>query len=225
MANLLLVSLAPVAIILGYIYIRDKYDREPIGLLLKTLVAGALITIPIILLESLLQRFTPDASLGSRISAAYTAFVVAAFSEELLKFAALFLIIWNNRNFNEKFDGIVYSVFISLGFAAVENLMYVFGNGFNVGLMRAFLAIPGHAFFGVAMGYYLAFARFGLFYKKRNLFFALAVPIFLHGTYDFILMANEPLGLFVFVPFIIYLWKSGFKRINELSKTKRFKIN
>lgn len=225
MVNLVLVSLAPVAIVLGYIYIRDKYDREPIGLLLKTLVAGALITIPIIFLESLLQYFAPAEILGSRISAAYEAFVVAAFSEELLKFAALYFIIWRNKNFNEKFDGIVYAVFISLGFAAVENLMYVFGHGFNVGLTRAFLAIPGHAFFGVAMGYYLAFARFSIFNKRLNFTLALLIPIVLHGTYDFILMADEPLGLVVFVPFIIYLWKSGFKRINELTKTKRFKIN
>src|SRR5680860_1439985 len=108
--NLILLSLAPVFIILGYIYFRDKYEKEPIRLLLFALLAGAITVIPILFVEQFLSVFTNLFS--GLFSAAWNAFVVAAFSEELFKFIALYLLIWKSPEFNEKFDGIVYAVFI-----------------------------------------------------------------------------------------------------------------
>jgi len=213
--NLLILSLAPVFIIGGYIYFRDKYEKEPIRLLLLALFLGALTVIPILFLESFLESFT---NLFPGISAAaWKAFVVAAFSEELFKYVALYLLIWKSREFNEKFDGIVYAVFVSLGFAAVENILYVTDNGYGTGLMRAVTAVPAHAIFGITMGFYFGMAKF--YPKKENQLKlkALFYPIVLHGIYDFILFTGIEWLIIVFVGFLIFLYFSGLKRIKELS--------
>lgn len=109
--SLLTIAIAPVAIILFYIYFRDKYEKEPIRLLLTALVWGCLITIPIFCIERLLT--IPVSKMSGIASAAYESMVVAGVTEELFKFLAFMLLFWNNRQFNEKFDGIVYATFIS----------------------------------------------------------------------------------------------------------------
>ena len=212
--NLFLLSLAPVLIIITYVYFRDKYDREPWRMLVRALMLGAIISIPVIYVERFLSQFTPSVILWS---AAYSGFVVAGFSEESFKFLALLGLFWNNRNFNEKFDGIVYAVFISLGFAAVENILYVNNGGSGVGLTRAFTAVPAHALFGVLMGYHAGLARFYYRVRVLRLFLALSIPILLHGIYDFILMSGHPYLLFVFIPYVAFLWIFGFRRMHELS--------
>ncbi|RLD59878.1 MAG: PrsW family intramembrane metalloprotease [Bacteroidetes bacterium] len=219
--NLLIIALAPILIILVYVYVRDKYEKEPIGLLIKTLVVGAFTVIPIIFVEKALQA--RGASLTGYSSVAYTAFVVAAFSEEVFKFIALYFLIWKRKEFNEKFDGIVYAVFISLGFAAVENVMYVFQYGHATGIARALTAVPGHALFGVAMGYYFGMAKLSPKNKTKNFLLALIVPIGLHGLYDFILMTEHEYLIVAFIPFLYYLWKSGFKRMKEHSDKSKFR--
>ena len=208
--SLLIIALAPIFIILVYIYVRDKYEKEPIGLLIKALIVGGLTVIPIMIVEGFLQ--TRGAYLTGYPSVAYTAFVVAAFTEETFKFIALYLLIWKNKEFNEKFDGIVYAVFISLGFAAVENVMYVFQYGHATAISRALTAVPGHALFGVAMGYYFGMAKLSPKNKTTNFLLALIVPIGLHGLYDFILMTEHPYLMVAFIPFLYYLWKIGLQK-------------
>jgi len=181
---LLVIALAPVLIILFYIYIRDKYEKEPLSLLIKSLVIGILITIPVIFVESLLSKMWNGES--GIMNAGYRAFVVAGFTEELFKFVALFWLIWKHKEFDEKFDGIVYAVFISLGFAAIENILYVYEYGADIGYLRAFTAVPAHAVFGVVMGFYFALAKFSKKYNSYFLIKALLVPVLLHGFYDFI---------------------------------------
>jgi RsiW-degrading membrane proteinase PrsW (M82 family) len=213
--NLIIIALAPVIIIAIYIYIRDKYEREPLRLLLISLLVGCIITIPVVFIEELLM--VPTKAYKGLVSAVWGGFVVAALTEELFKFIALYLLIWKNRHFNEKFDGIVYACFISLGFAGVENILYVTNGGMSVGITRAFTAIPAHALFGVLMGYQFGLARF--YPKERNwrLFLAVCLPILLHGIYDFILMSDHPYLLFAFIPYLIFLWLFGFRRIRQLS--------
>lgn len=200
-----------------YIYIRDKYDREPIAILLSALLAGAAITFPVIYVENWIEQFGLSFT-HNLSSAAYRAFAVASFTEELFKMMALFLLIWNNRNFNEKFDGIVYAVFISLGFAGIENIMYVFNHGYEVGIVRAFTAVPAHAMFGIAMGYYFGLARFYPERRTKYLFFAFLLPFFLHGIYDFILMSDYNYYFFLFFPFICLLFYLGLKQMKSLSE-------
>jgi RsiW-degrading membrane proteinase PrsW (M82 family) len=221
--DIILIATAPVFIILFYIYYRDKYEHEPIALLIKGLLAGCLAIIPVMFFEYWMQY------LGSQFtglnSAAWNAFMVAALVEEVFKFAAVYFLIWRNPNFNEEFDGIVYAVFVSLGFALVENMMYVFDKdaGFQVGLMRAFTAVPAHAMFGVMMGYRLGLAKFIPRKRAHYLLMAFLVPFFFHGVYDFILMSQKPLLILLFIPFVMYLLWRSIIRMRELVRNSFFK--
>ena len=160
---LLIISLAPVLAIIAFVYFKDKYEKEPFKTLLWAFFIGMIIVIPVVIIEQLLgDYFTQKYGIGdgNLSSAAYNAFIVAAFTEEGFKLLAFMIFIWRNKNFNEKFDGIVYAAIISLGFAAVENVLYVFGNGVGTGILRAFTAVPGHAIFGITMGFFLGLAKF-----------------------------------------------------------------
>jgi len=219
--DVLLASLAPVFIILFYIYFRDRYDKEPLGLLLKALLLGIVVVIPVIFIERLLMNMMPQ---SNKVAAAfYHAFVVAGSTEELFKFLALYLLVWKSPSFNEKFDGIVYAVFVSLGFAGVENVLYVMDGGMQTALMRAITAIPAHAIFGIIMGYYLGIAHMYKELKGPNLARALLVPILLHGIYDFILMVEIGWLLLLYIPYVIVLYIVGMKKMKELSDTSIFK--
>ncbi|PIF05906.1 MAG: PrsW family intramembrane metalloprotease [Draconibacterium sp.] len=213
--DLLILSLAPVFIISVYIYLRDKYDKEPLRLLALALLAGAVIVIPVLVIESFLSNF---ATLFKGLAvAAWNAFVVAAFSEELMKYAALYLLIWNRREFNEKFDGIVYAVYISLGFAAVENILYVTGSGLNTGVVRALTAVPAHAIFGITMGFYFGMAKFYESERSSLKMKALIYPIILHGIYDFILFTGYEWIIIIFIGFLVFLYVWGLKKMKSLS--------
>jgi RsiW-degrading membrane proteinase PrsW (M82 family) len=218
---ILIASLAPVLIILLYIYLRDKYEREPLWLLFKLVVGGALVVIPIALVEQALVAWMPPfRQIGA---AAYHAFVVAGITEEGFKFLVLYLIAWNSRWFNEKFDGIVYAVFVSLGFAAVENIMYVVQSGYQTALVRALTAVPAHALFGVAMGYYFGIARMYEEIRSKYLLKAILVPVILHGIYDFILMVGIGWLLMLFIPYVVYLYMAGMRKIRILSDASIYK--
>lgn len=218
---ILLASLAPVFIILFYIYFRDKYEKEPVGLLIKAVISGMLIVIPVIFAERLLMALMPP--MGKIGSAGYHAFVVAGMCEEVFKFLALYLLVWKSPSFNEKFDGIVYAVFVSLGFAAVENVLYVMDGGIQTAMIRALTAVPAHAIFGITMGYYLGIAHMYDELRKPYLRKAILYPIILHGIYDFILMVEIDLLLLLFVPYVLGLYFWGMKKIRVLSDSSVFK--
>jgi RsiW-degrading membrane proteinase PrsW (M82 family) len=213
--NLIILALAPVFIIAGYIYFRDKYEKEPWPVLLLSLLFGALTVVPISIVEGFLDSFT--LLFNGLFSAAWSAFVVAAFTEELFKYLVLFMLIWKSPEFNEKFDGIVYAVFVSLGFAGVENVLYIIGSGVETGLIRAITAVPAHAIFGITLGFYFGMAKF--YEKERRILKqkALFYPILLHGVYDFILFTGIAWLTIVFVGFVVYLYISGLKRVKDLS--------
>jgi RsiW-degrading membrane proteinase PrsW (M82 family) len=217
----LLASLAPICIILFYIYFRDKYEREPLGLLLKSVVAGMLVVLPILFVERLLMALMP--ALGQIGTAAYHAFVVAGTTEEAFKFLVLYLLIWKSPSFNEQFDGIVYAVFVSLGFAAVENVIYVMEGGMQTAMLRALTAVPAHALFGITMGYYLGIARRYQELRSSYLIRALLYPILLHGIYDFILMVEIDWLLVLFIPYVIGLYVLGMRKMKILSDNSVFK--
>jgi len=219
--SLLFISLAPVFIIAFYVYNRDRNEKEPVSVLIRALFIGALCVLPVLLIEVLLTRLYMGPEGISE--AAYTAFVVAGFTEECIKFLALFLFFWRNRNFNEKFDAIVYAVFIALGFAGIENILYVFQGGYSVGIMRALTAVPAHALFGIMMGYYFGLARFSEKYRGINLFAALTIPFIAHGAYDFLLMGNSQFLMAVFIPVFIFYWITGFRKMKKLSVDSAFR--
>ncbi len=224
MVKLLTAAIAPVLICIFYLYIRDKYEKEPIRLLLVGVFCGILITYPIIEMEEFVTGFLPIT--GRLMEAFFLSFAVASFVEELLKFVVLFFLTWRNDNLNERFDGIVYAVFISLGFAAIENIMYVFSpslGGMETALSRAIFSVPGHALFGVMMGFYFAMAKLERHNRNTMLFLAFAVPFFMHGLYDFILMSGMPYMMVFFIAFVIMLWINGFNKMKKHIESSPFK--
>lgn len=172
-------------------------------MILKGLLVGGLILIPAFFIENALSELAPFS--GAVPGAAYSGFVVAGFTEEFLKYLAVFFIFYRSRQFNERYDGIVYAVSVSLGFAAAENIFYVFSHGLQTGLIRAFTAVPAHAFMGIAMGYYFGLARFFPAKKRQYMAKAFIVPWLLHGIYDFILLSQHPLLLTGFIPLMIFM--------------------
>lgn len=205
-----------------YVYFRDKYEKEPVKLILKGILLGAVIIFPVGLVENYIIVIGKD--FGKISKAAWDGFVVAGATEEAFKYLAVFILIWRNRNFNEKFDGIVYAVSVSLGFAAIENLFYVFSNSnsMQVGLLRAFTAVPGHTIFGIVMGFYLGLARFSITNRRKWLIRAFTIPWLLHGVYDFLLMSGHPVLLIAFIPFLIFMYRHGLQKMKELNNESAF---
>lgn len=190
---ILIPALLPVFIILRYVYTKDKVEREPLGLVLKIFILGAIFALPCIPVESifgnLIRSFFAE---DDRTYALTENIFGVALVEEFFKWLVLMIFIWKNNNFDFRYDGIVYAVTSSLGFAAIENVMYIISYGTGVSIGRAIFAIPGHATFGVFMGYYLSRAKhFKLkqwnFLKFIYLILSLAVSIIIHGIYDFML--------------------------------------
>lgn len=221
--DILIISLGPVAIIAGYIWFRDKYEREPFRMLLLSLLAGALIVLPVLAVENLISCW--GESWEGIAGAAWNAFAVAGVTEESFKYLALYLLIWRSREFNDKYDGIVYGTFISLGFAGIENLLYVLQEGYATGLVRAVTAVPAHAIFGITMGFNFGLAKF--YPKKRSILKvkSLLIPVLLHGIYNFILMTGIEWLWFVFAGFVVFLYISGLKRMKTLSDLSYFRTD
>lgn len=220
MSGSLIIALAPVFIIAFYIYFRDKYEKEPWPLLLKAMFLGVIIAFPVVYAERFMS------SLGSGLSGvldgAWKAFMVAAFCEEGFKLLALYLLIWRSKEFNEKFDGIVYATFVSLGFAGIENILYIIEGGVSTGLVRAFTAVPAHALFGVGMGFFFGMAKFYPKRRKQHLYLSFILPFALHGFYDFILMSGVSWLLLLFIPFIVYMWIAGLRKLKTLNHTSYY---
>nr|WP_317356893.1 PrsW family glutamic-type intramembrane protease [uncultured Tyzzerella sp.] len=221
MGKLIYVCLAPIVIILLTIYIKDKYEKEPIKLALTGTLYGMLSSIPIVFTERYVMSFAPASS--SIYYPFFVSFMVAAFVEEAYKYIILIFLIYKNNNYNEPFDGILYAVYISLGFATIENILYVFNpilGGIYTGIARAIFSIPAHAMFGIYMGYYLSREKF---FNKKIKIFSLIVPIFIHGIYDLLLFTNIKYSNIFFIMFFVYITIVSLKRVKYYIKISPFK--
>ncbi|MDF2949106.1 MAG: PrsW family intrarane metalloprotease [Sedimentibacter sp.] len=214
--NLFITAVTP-GIALGLIiYWFDRHDREPIRMLLKVFILGIISVIPTVIVENLLMNFN---IFGGILGAGYTAFIVAGLVEEYMKRQVVIKQVYYNPVFNEKLDGIVYCVMSALGFATIENIMYVvfrFPDVESIGLYRALLSVPAHMLFAITMGYYLSLSKFASTPEESNYFYkkSLTVPVILHGIFDFILMSGIELLMLLFIPFVIYLWVTNLKKLN-----------
>jgi RsiW-degrading membrane proteinase PrsW (M82 family) len=153
-------------------------------------------------------------------------FVVVALSEEGFKYLLLKLRTWKSPHFNCRFDGVVYAVFMSLGFALWENIAYVLEYGFATAVARALTAVPGHACFGVFMGVWygeakhLDLAGYPEESKKARRK-ALWIPILLHGAYDFIASLQSDWMIILFLGFVIWMFRAAVKMIRKSSAEDR----
>lgn len=191
---LLAIAMAPGVAIGVYIYLKDHHEKEPISLLIKSFFYGVFSTFVTLFISSIISQFVTINELDVS-EQAVNAFVIVALVEEFSKFIFVRGILYRNKNFNEPFDGIVYAVMVSMGFATFENIFYVAEGGLSVALTRMFTAVPAHATFGILMGYFLGKAKFE-HKKSYYAFHALGIAILFHGAYDY----------FLFISFVPGIW-------------------
>ena len=220
-----LAAVLPACFLLRYIYQHDTVEKEPAPLLISLLGMGCLAALSSAVLESIAERLLW--LLVDPYSPIYTvllAFLIVAVVEEGTKLFFLKLRSWRHPAFNYRFDGVVYAVFVSLGFAALENIQYVVNYGLSVALPRALLAIPGHASFSVFMGVYYGRARLlenlgddagSRRCLRRGYFFA----VFLHGFYDTCAMTGTAQSSVVFLVFVIFMFIAAFRALKRESAT------
>lgn len=209
--SLLAVATAPGIALLTYVYLKDKYDSEPLHMVIKVFLLGFLIVLPIMIIQRGLSIW-----LGGHPF--WDSFAVSAGVEEIIKWFVLVHLIYNHTEFDEPYDGIVYAAAISLGFATAENLLYVWAGQPSVGtlLLRSLLPVSGHAMFGVMMGYYMGLAKFCETKRTRSyLTIALLLPWFWHGVYDIILDTVENNWIWFIVPLMAFLWYRGMGKIKR----------
>jgi RsiW-degrading membrane proteinase PrsW (M82 family) len=222
--NNLLLAVAPILIIIIYIYYKDKYEKEPRILLILSFGFGAIVSIIITTILYLgFDILLPLKDKFSVLQQFIRAFFVVALVEELSKYVIVRYFAQPRLAFNEPFDGIVYAVMVSMGFAATENVFYVLQGGAEVALLRAFTAVPAHATFGILMGYFMGKAKFSSNRIKLNLF-GLLIAILFHGAYDFFLFINFIPGIWIgaFISLIIgiILSRKAIQRHQERSHFK-----
>jgi len=221
---LLLSALAPVAAVIVYIYVKDKYEKESKRYLTLAFVLGGVVSIIITtILYLFFDLFLPlpdDYSIWQQF---VKAFFVVGFIEEFSKYIMVRGFLQPRTVFNEPYDGIIYAVMVSMGFAAVENIMYVIQGGINVAFLRAFTAIPAHATFGIIMGYYMGKAKFSKNKFKWNLI-GLFTAVLFHGAYDFFLfigfIPGISIGAFISLIVGVILSKRAIKAHQEISHFK-----
>jgi protease PrsW len=224
--GLLALAIAPGIVICLFIYFKDKYNREPLGLMLLSFIMGILSIVPAFFIQVALTK-PVNQMMGEGIF--YTAvfsYLIVALSEEGSKFLALRFIPYRRKAFDDPFDGIVYAVMVGMGFATIENIGYVTEHGLGTGILRMFLSVPAHATFAVLMGYHLGLAKFDIVNKRKHMVLAIFWPVLFHGTFDFFLFLprNDWNGWLLFggavVSFIVALRLSLklIRRKQEMSK-------
>lgn len=201
-------GIAPGLALLSYFYLKDEVESEPIPVVFRTFLFGALLVFPIMFLQHVLQTENVLASGWLQ------AYLSSGLFEEFFKWFVLYYAVYQHIAFDEPFDGIVYGAAVSLGFASAENIFYLVGNGVEHAIGRALLPVPSHALFGVIMGYYLGKSKFSEKRTSKWLWFSLLIPVFLHGSYDYILITQEH-WLYYIMPFMIFLWWLGLRKVKK----------
>ena len=223
MGLLLAVAILPGLYLIKRVYDLDKIEKEPADLLRRLFFWGVMSLLPVVVCESfagdlLKVLFTPKTTTYNVVEF----FLGVALIEEGFKYLMLKKYTWNHPAFDYRFDAVVYAVCVSMGFAVIENVLYVFEHGLEVGIMRAFTSIPGHGMFAIYMGFYYGLAKL---YEKRGQYGnvngalrkALWIPVLLHGFYDFCLADGaEMVG--VFFLFISIMYYRTYKALQQFSR-------
>ena len=209
---LIAAALIPPLLLLGIIYRMDKIEQEPPDLMMGLFIRGVLAMFPILVLELLADQFIDFFPWSTLVYLFLAYFCIPGFIEEGVKYRVLVKRTWNDPNFNYRFDAVVYAVFVSLGFAAVENVLYVLTNGFATAVVRAIFSIPGHAMFGVVMGSCLGAAKWMESHRQLEQAASLRkkaflLPAVLHGLYDFLLVGFGGIFYVYFIGLVIYVVK------------------
>ena len=250
---LVLVALLPAIVLCCYVYRKDRVEKEPIGFLLLLMLLGALTAFPVVmvsepvnyLIDGFFSLFAERTGSGLYLDdIPYSIYlfvsntVGVACIEEGFKWLVLFFVTRKSKHFNSYFDGLIYAVFVSLGFAAFENILYTFDYGFSTALVRAFTAVPGHMFDGVIMGTFYSmwnikneaakleneFRKKGIIKVRKpisgrsELILSYVLPVLAHGAYDYLCSESSWLSSVLFGALLAVLYITQFKRISQMSR-------
>lgn len=223
------VSVLPVFIIGMFVYKKDR-QKEPVKLLMKLFLGGMgscfLVLIVSFILSLIFPILSADAKNMNLIELVIRVFIGVALIEEFCKWIMAYKISYNDNNFDEFYDSILYCIFVALGFACFENLLYVYQNGIVTGIVRALLAVPGHACDGMFMGYYLGLSKISALnnrddLKTKNLILSILIPTITHGIYDYCLYTKKAIFIILFFIFVIGMYVYALKQIKKISSINR----
>lgn len=238
MPVLTLLAVIPSVFLLIKVYQADKVEKEPAPLLFKLFIKGLESAFFAAVVEALLINFGLNTLVhlgliegeGSFLYHAIEAFLIVAVAEEGFKYYFLKQTTWNHPAFDYRFDAVVYAVFVSLGFATIENILYVWGSqiesgtGLQLSVYRGVLSVPAHCVFAVAMGIHYGAAKYAQGHEQfdleeAGLRKAFLVPVLMHGFFDFALMMNQPLYTGLFFVFVILADYRALKAVGRASQT------
>lgn len=227
MSYLLVAAVLPIFVLCFFVYKKDPHE-EPGKLLAKIFALGFFSSIPVLIVEILLGKIFPTSDVSSFILIFINTFIAIALVEEGFKWIITMVVGYRSKDFDEIYDIVVYSVFASLGFACIENILYVLTRGIGNAILRAILSVPGHACFGIIMGYFFAQAKIGSINKnegiyKKNIILSLLIPTICHTLYDAFLLYTQYniLGILLFFMFDITMVVLCFIIVNKISKIQQ----
>ncbi|MBQ8306912.1 MAG: PrsW family intramembrane metalloprotease [Blautia sp.] len=224
--GIMAVAVIPPLFLIYRIWRLDRIEREPVSLLVKLFLLGVLAAIPAIILEGFAERFFAGIASSESAFVFLEMFFGVALVEEGVKYFFLKKGTWKSSAFDYVYDGVVYAVVVSLGFAAIENVFYVMDGGMETALARALTSIPGHCIFGICMGHYYGKAKAAEMEedfagKRTNLLKALLFPTIIHGFYDYIISIDWDYSPVVFILYVIILDVAAFVRVRRFSREDR----
>lgn len=233
--NILWITLCvvPSLLIMEYIYIKDRIEKEPTCLLLILFISGIISAIISYLISTTLKMYIPFLNNSytnmNIVQILFKSFVVIALVEELSKWLINYICTWKNKNFDHLYDPIVYATFICLGFATFENILYGFiykSYGLMPIVLRGIISVPCHAVFGIIMGYYLGIAKNSitsnkLKQSKKYKYKSFIIPLILHFIYDLLLINPTKIHYCIFILYIIILYIIAFIKIKKLCGIKK----
>ncbi|WP_394217401.1 glutamic-type intramembrane protease PrsW [Halobacillus trueperi] len=204
---ILTVAISPAVAIMTFIYLSKRIELEPLPLIIRMFIIGVIMVFPIMFIQYAFE--TENVFHSSFLKS----FFLAGLLEEFFKWFFLLFVAYRHSDFDHHYDGIIYGVAVSLGFATIENIIYIFQNGIEIAFLRAVFPVSSHALFGIIMGYYMGKAKFRTNRSNLCLAFGLVIPVGLHVIYDYIITVKEMTWMYWITPFMIILWLIGLRKI------------
>lgn len=217
--TIIIAALAPAAVLLYFIWKKDSLQQEPVKELLRAFGMGvASVFVSLAITSPVMSAGLISADPQTFWQCVADAFLGAAIPEEIAKFLMFWLLVRKSRFFDERMDGIVYASCVALGFAGLENIMYLINNyedWVQVGITRAIFSVPGHFFFGVLMGYFYSLVRFDPTTPRINYVMVLAAPMLAHGLFNSTLMVMDLDPSWSLLLMVAFLW--GINKLRKLA--------
>ncbi|QAS54510.1 glutamic-type intramembrane protease PrsW [Halobacillus litoralis] len=207
MLAILTAAISPAVAIMTFIYLSKRIELEPFPLIIRMFIIGVIMVFPIMFIQ---YAFEVENIFQHPL---LKSFFLVGLMEEFFKWFFIVFVAYRHSDFDHHYDGIIYAVAVSLGFATIENVIYLFYNGIEIAMLRAIFPVSSHGLFGIIMGFYVGKAKFTTVKSKICMAFALFIPVALHTLYDYIITVNESAWMYWITPFMIILWIIGFRKI------------